>query len=254
MARPMHKIEMPEISDEFARCWERAGYHIQACANGSIKWLKANLNSLFLEHLSFRLGNQLFFVRLEATSERLEVPGSRAGLLRIADACKGHACLMPMVRRSGSWTPATAGWGLVDARSGRAIEPAALVTGELIEMTDWELHDFAVQVVRDGIESDGRELMSWQSDPSVDPSIWFVGERGPEWVVVRAVRFPRLSADIPSKWKAVASRGARLSRMGHFASVGVASADDAFDPARPVTPLWRGHGMSVRHEGLQRLT
>jgi hypothetical protein len=29
--------------------------------------------------------------------------------------------------------------------------------------------------------------MSWQGNPSVDPSIWFVGDSGPEWVVVRAV-------------------------------------------------------------------
>ena len=40
--------------------------------------------------------------------------------------------------------------------------------------------------------------------------------------------------------------------MGHFASVSVASADDAFDPDRiiPPKPLWRGHGVFVRFEGL----
>ena len=44
-------------------------------------------------------------------------------------------------------------------------------------MTDWEVHDVAVQVVRDHIVSDlGFELMSSQGKPSVDPSLWFVGE------------------------------------------------------------------------------
>jgi hypothetical protein len=39
--------------------------------------------------------------------------------------------------------------GLVDAQTGRPINPVALVNDELIEMTDWELQDFAVQIVRD---------------------------------------------------------------------------------------------------------
>ena len=57
-------------------------------------WLKANLNPPFLEHLSFRLGNQLFFIRIEDVDDKLEVPGSRDGIRAIADGCKGHACLM----------------------------------------------------------------------------------------------------------------------------------------------------------------
>jgi hypothetical protein len=57
----MHDIEMHEVSDEFARCWQAAGRHIQIQAQGPLRsWLKANLNPPFLEHLSFRLGNQLF--------------------------------------------------------------------------------------------------------------------------------------------------------------------------------------------------
>ena len=71
------------------------------------------------------------------------------------------------------------------------MDPAALVTDARIPMTDWELHDFAVQVVRESLEREGCELMSWQGDPEVDPSIWFIGRSGhPEWVVVRAARFP----------------------------------------------------------------
>jgi|TARA_B100000315_G_C14100982_1_gene373722 hypothetical protein len=68
------------------------------------------------------------------------------------------------------------------------VNPVAFISGEKIEMTDWELHDFAVQVVRNYIvESLNRKLMSSQGDPQVNPSMWFVGEEGPEWVVVRAV-------------------------------------------------------------------
>jgi hypothetical protein len=58
---------------------------------------------------------------------------------------------MPMKRKfpGGNWTPAPPGWGLIDARTKTPINPVAPVTGEKIEMIPWELHDFAVQVVRD---------------------------------------------------------------------------------------------------------
>jgi hypothetical protein len=45
----MHEIEMHDVSDEFARCWQAAGRHIQIQVQGPLhSWLKANLNPPFL--------------------------------------------------------------------------------------------------------------------------------------------------------------------------------------------------------------
>src|ERR1700730_3431391 len=113
----MHEIETHIVSEEFASCWQAAGRHIEAQAQGPLhSWLKVNLNPPFLEHLSFRLGNQLFFIRIEDVDERLQVPGSRVGLLSVATGCRGHPCIMPMRYRTGAWVPDAAGWGLMDAR------------------------------------------------------------------------------------------------------------------------------------------
>jgi hypothetical protein len=248
----MFDIEMAEASQEFARCWKSAGLHIHRMAQGHGWWLKANLDPPFLEHLSFRMGNQLFFIRLEDVEERLRLPGTRKGLLAIAEGCKGHACLMPMQRRGQEWITQGLGWGLHDLISGEWIDPVALISDELIEMTDWELQDFAVQIVKDHLIKQGRKLMSWQGNPSVDPSIWFEGDSGPEWVVVRAMRYPTMSVAPPDHWRAIDDRCARIGKRGHFAPVGVANADDAFDPSGvvPAMPLWRGHGMVVRFLGI----
>lgn len=250
----VYDIEMRKVSEQFARCWQAAGRHIQTQVQGpSLSWLKVTLNPPFLEHLSFRLGNQLFFIRIEDVDERLQVPGSRGGLLSVATGCKGHPCIMPMCYRAGTWFPDAAGWGLIDARTGRPIDPMAHVSDERIEMTDWELQDFAVQIVRDHLEKAGRKLMSWVSCPEVDPSIWFVGDSGPEWVVVRAARYPKKKAEVPANWQQIAARCTKLGKVGHFASVAAANADDAFDPSGAVAPepLWRGHAMLVRFEGLE---
>jgi hypothetical protein len=177
----MHDVEMHEASDEFARCWRAACQHIGRQVQGPMhSWLKASLNPPFLEHVSFRLGNQLFFVRIEDVQGRLTVPGTRVGLFAIAHECKGHACIMPMREKAGTWSPEVPGWGLVDAHTGEAIDPVTLISDEKMVMTDWEVQDFAVQIVRDHLRQSGRELRSWQGNPGVNPSLWFVGDSGPE--------------------------------------------------------------------------
>jgi len=247
----MYDIEMHVPSEEFARCWGAAGQHIQTQAQGPLhSWLKVSLSPPFLEHLSFRLGNQLFFIRIEDVDGHLEVPGSREGLQYIAEGCKGHACLMPMSRCGGTWAPYASGWGLLGAKTGTPIDPVALLTYERIEMTDWELHDFAVQMVRDELQKDGKQLMSWTGDPRLDPAIWFVGDAGPEWVIVRAARYPAPNENLPAHWKQIAERCAKIGKEGTFISLSVASSPDAFDPsgAVPPQPLWRGHKMFVTWE------
>lgn len=248
----MYDVDMRPPSKEFTQCWQAAGRHLTKQAQGGIGWLKANLTPPFLEHLSFRLGNQLHFVRIESIDGSLDVPGNREGTAWIAHECKGHACLMVMDRRGQEWNPVSGGWGLVGLKSRTPVDPVALISDELIEMTDWELHDMAVQVVRDQIVKEGRELMSSQGNPSVDPSIWLVGDRGPEWVVVRAVRYPARQANIPANLSEIARSCERLSKTGHFASVGIANSNDAFDSEKEVPkPLWRGHGMYIRYTGLE---
>ena len=254
----MHHIHMAEVSEEFARCWQVAGIHIQNQAQGGLhSWLRAHLNPPFLEHLSFRLGNQLFFVQLQDVDDVLEMPGHLGGLLSVADGCQGHACLMPMRKIMGEWRCVATGWGLMDARTKRTVNPVALISYEPIEMTDWELQDFAVQVVRSQLEKDGRQLMSWQGNPSVDPSIWFIGDDGPEWIVVRAARWPKRDVAIPSNIADIAKGSAKLTNKGNFAVVRVANANDPFDPMADkfgnFLPLFRGQGLSVGYDGMQSL-
>jgi hypothetical protein len=252
----LQDIQMHEPSEEFGCAWHAAGHHIQTQSQGSLRsWLKVDLNPPFLEHLSFRLGNQLFFIRIEDVDGHMQGPGNLQGLLSISDGCKGHACIMPMRKVGPRWIPDVPGWGLIDARTGLLLDPPSHITSERIEITDWELHDFAVQVVRGTLQEQGRQLMSWQGNPNVNPSVWFVGDSGPEWVVVRAVRYPEIEALPPSNMDGIAEHCAAVGKLGHFASVSFSSNDELYDPAfigMPGfgMPLWRGHRCQARFEGL----
>jgi hypothetical protein len=254
----MHNIHMSEVTEEFACCWNAARLHIQNQAQGPLQsWLRVHLNPPFLEHLSFRLGNQLFYIQLEDVDGRLKTPGNPDGLIAIADGCAGHACVMPMRKVGADWTPTETGWGLLDSRTGQAVNPPALISDEKIVMTDWELQDLAVQVVRGQLAKEGRELMSWNGYPRVNPSLWFVGDAGPEWVVVRAVRYPEEEAKLPDDIAVMRAHFNKLGYPGHFASVAVASVDDPFDPNVAtngnVVPLYRGHEMHIKYEDLKKI-
>lgn len=245
----MYPIEMHTPTKEFSLCWKAAALHLLSCSQETeLWWLKAVLIPPFLEHLSFRIGNQLFYIRIDDVDDKLDVPGNPHGVHVIAEGCNGHACIMPMRYSSGTWRPATPGWGLVDAKTGRSLDPFDLVTNEKIEMTAWELQDLAVQIVRDHVVSElGCALMSSQSNPLVDPSLWFVGAEGPEWVIVRAVRHTDTRAGLPPDIHEMARSLARLSKTGHFASVTVANCDTS-DGASD--ELWRGYPLWVDFQGL----
>lgn len=252
----MNEVYMDEASHDFAKCWQAAGMHLEKQAGGNISsWLRANLEPPFLEHLSFRLGNQLFFIRVEDADREVEAPGNPNGLFTIADGCKGHSCIMPMKRQGVEWHPMLPGWGLQDAKTQQLINPPNLITADKIEMTDWELHDFAVQVVRLSLEDQGKKLMSWQSNPSVDPSIWFEGDQGPEWVVVREVRYPKSDAELPENMMEIIDHCAKMSGVGYFASVAFINPDDPIDPKSAENgnflPLCRGYGANIRYKGLK---
>jgi hypothetical protein len=248
---PMHDIHMHHPQAAFGECYVAAGKHLEKLGGEGLRWIKADLSPPFLEHLSFRIGNQVFFVRLEDSDRRNEFPSTREGLLIIADGWRGHACVMPMQQSLAGWTPVLPGWGLFELASGRTIDPYALVTAEPVEMTAWELQDLAVQIVRDHLSNAGREIMSSQGNPEVEPALWFVGYRGPEFVVVRAARYPARVAPRPVNWQRIEDSCASVSRTGHFASVAIAGASQVFQQGAPTVPLFRGRPFHIAFAGLQ---
>jgi len=155
---------------------------------------------------------------------------------------------------SGAWEPAAPGWGLVDVDTRQSVDPPALVTDEKIEMTPWDVHGTAVQFVRMHLAEKGYEVTSWQNCPEVNPSLWFVGDsKQLEWVVVRCARYPAGRPGPPANLEKIADRSEKLGKIGHFASLALASAEQPLAARdEPAVPLWRGHGMRVIFGGLVR--
>jgi hypothetical protein len=238
----MYEVSQQEPSDDFTRARSYAGQHIQKQTGGGLKWLRADLNPPMAEHLSFRMGNQIFFIFVEAAE--FNYHNSSSLFLRVSREAAAVPCIMKMTQRISAWEPFSSGWGLVHAESGELINPPAMVSDALIEMSKWELHDFAIQIVTQHLKREGKKVFSKQSSTEIDPSIWFEDVSGPAFVIVRCATYPQQKADIPENITNIKNSCARLSDRGYFASVSVANASN-FE-----LPPYRGHGMHVRFSGM----
>ena len=248
-----HPIPMNEVTEDFVRCWQSAGRHLQSqIEHGALNFFRANLVPPFLEHLSFRLGNQIFFIHVTDDDGYLDKPSTVEATINASEMGKGIPCLMVMQRITNGWEPKHGGWGLTHAETGETVSPLDLVSDELIEMSDWELQDFAIQIVRDHLEKEGSVVDSFVSDPNIDPQIWFKDNQGVlSYAVVRGARYPIKEANLPHNIQGIMDYCEQKTASGYFASVGVANANDAFDPSNNNgMPLWRGQQFLVRFEGL----
>ena len=250
-----HPIPMNEVTDEFRRCWQAAGRHISSqVEKGALNFFRANLTPPFLEHLSFRIGDQIFFVHITDDVGELQKPSTLEATITASEMAKGVPCVMVMQRTSAGWEPKDGGWGITHAITGEIVSPLDLVSEERIEISNWELQDFAIQIVRNHLEENGNTVYSWVSDPEIDPQIWFVdSDEKHRYVVVRAVRYPESEASLPKNIDEIIEYSRQKSDSGFFASVSVANTDDPLDPDAKevgVLPLWRGHGMFVKFKGL----
>jgi len=245
----MYELEMHQVSDDFVNCWQVGTNHLETKGREAIKWLKSDLVPPFLDHTSFRIGNQLFFVRFEDRDNQLDTPSNPEGLKMIANGCNGIACHMPMKRKGVGWEVDASDWGLINPQTKELINPYGLVTDENIIMTDWEIQDFAVQVARNYIEGKlGFKILSSQGNPSVHPSLWFKGEEKDECVVIGSARFGDYVPELPSNIDAIIESVSSATDRVHFASVCFYHPEQKNN--ENVLPLYRGHSTGMKFSGL----
>ena len=97
----MYRVEQEEPSTDFKEAWSAAGRHIQSQADTGLSWLRATLNPPMAEHLSFRIGNQIFFVFVDAAEFNYE--SGRQLFSKVCSMAGAVPCLMPMEKWLGRW-------------------------------------------------------------------------------------------------------------------------------------------------------
>ena len=255
----MHPVPINKVSQEFTDCWVAAIQHIATRVDpNTIFFIKQDLTPPFLEHISFRLGNQIFCVHVCDQDQELVVPSESQATIVASEKSNGIPCKIVMQATSDGWIPRTSDWGLTHLITGELVNPEDLVTGELIEMSEWEQQDFAIQIVRHVLEQKGHKIRSWVPDPGINPQIWFIDPEGRDhFVVVRWVKYPDIHAVVPHNIGEIMEACALESNSGFFTSVVIANPVNKIinpenlnllDPNTEeieVQPLWRGADLLV---------
>jgi hypothetical protein len=249
----LYPIDETPMTEAFHACWYAAAAHLSAQGQDSINWLKATPAPPFLEHLSFRLGNQLFFVRVEDIDEVVIGPGNRGGVISIAEGTGGYACIIYMKRHgTGEWRPVTSGWGLLSVEDEGMIDPPSLISEELIEISEWEMQDMAVQVVRGILDDQGHKVESWQGSPHLNPSIWYLKDGVRTWVIVRPCKYPEQQGKLPSEVMSLTQKFEAQGFFGEYGLVSLSSLNKNLEAGSAVEKraIFRGHMVSAQFREL----
>ena len=65
-----------------------------------------------IDHLSFKIGNQIFFIYMDPLDNEVRPVSNLEAMIEFAEEAKAIPCLMPMERTNLGWKPAMPNWGL----------------------------------------------------------------------------------------------------------------------------------------------
>jgi len=254
-------MDRPEPSELFLEARQIAGGQLQEQFrqfNNSplpthykgFTWIKAELTYPSFDHLTFAFKNSIFSVLIELIDKDV----SSLTVIqkdRWTKACQENN-LIPCLFKIQSETmnngydlnPMNEVWNLYDVEGRELVNPFELASEDAMEMSDWELRNFSIQVVRQHIEERGHEVLSFCDLPEVNPQIWFRDNKEKiNWVIVQY----STGKEVPKgdSWKDFEQSNEQLLPFsGYFAGVQISSEK---------TTLHRGGGMFVNFKGLKQI-
>lgn len=267
------KIKHQTLTSDFFEAWKCAVQTTIAFAapqakqeNVDFRLIRDHLNQPFIEHFSFGFGNQLFFCCIYTDEDCGVMSTSSEALRTYATECGAIPCLLPLSRTAdGGWEPSfpeSPLLGITETGDLGVINLPSLISEDLIELTDWELGDWAVGIVVEHVMKEfniaNRHELNYQSTTGIYPQIWFQDEHGAiRYVVFSAIRYPAKEAPMPDNIDEIRSIADQRG-TGFFASVSFAQSDGFKEnPGIGYRPppefIYRTCPVAVNFTGLQKL-
>jgi hypothetical protein len=185
------------LSRPFLQARQAAGYHIQQVFQGyygedfaeqhEFSWIHGAVTYPAFDDLTFRFRDHVFSVVVAIGKERdLEGLEDEQRLMEQRRICRANNMVPCLFVVDGKrYVPVFPGIGLIHTGTCEAVDPFALAGPEKVEMSDWELTNFAISLVVQELESEGHEIGSYCDYPGITPQVWFGSEEQPQWCVVR---------------------------------------------------------------------
>lgn len=246
-----YQIENPAMPEGFMDAWRAGGQHFQNFFGKNLIWINPSPFNSMGTHLTFRLKKTLFFVFVDMGAS--DFIRQRELFLHFSRNANAVPCRLPMSFQKKQWLPSYGQSGLLDAFTGENLNPFDIASDEEVEMSDWEVHDFAIQIVANYISENIGEVKNAQSNPKIFPAIWFQSDSQTSYVIVSAVRYPVKRALYPDNMDEIVHSFQSFECSGFFASVGIAHTDQKKAKNTDIIPLWRGDAMNSNFPGIEAI-
>lgn len=255
-----------DIESLYVEAHNLAGYHIQQMIGenkSDFTWIRPEITNPSFDDLNFRYKNQVFsvLIRMFRDGKEMLEPRRIEPFIRETKANNLIPCVFPVdlefvevmsplgygVLIEPGKNPShelkmkdPTGWNLFHVETNKKINPLELADDTPVLMSDYEMQNFAIQVVRNKLKKDGFKLESFCDAPGITPQIWFQDKDGKMcWVWVeygpdeKEIKEPDISKFLNSTL---------ANYDGYFAPVGIQpmKGDNAY----------RGIGYYIDYSGL----
>lgn len=257
-----------QIQDQFY-IYNQGGKEI---SYDNLIWIRSDFILPSFDSFNFGYKNMVFSVLVELvnTSGRSFLnPNKRDILIKECHQNNLVPCLFKVVvkrkretynereqyhdQRNYQLRPLRMGWNLYDARNNKAINPLSLASDELVKMSEWELNNIAIQIVRSRLIREGYEILSFCDMININPQMWFKNEWGEScWIIVKHINNDE-DMDF-RKWLGLEEASPELkSYDGFFAPVRFSNLTNDADKPIFDEDIFRGCPVNVDYRGLQRV-
>jgi hypothetical protein len=217
MAIRQRLLDRPAPPEKIVRIRQLAGQHLEQQFkyryNKNIdrhinyRWIKSEWTYPSFEHFTFAYKNKLFpvFVELIEDGKSLMSENDINSLVVASDKYNLVPCIFKTkiislknnkLENHSSYNikndaiyPISNGWNLYDPLTNKDIIPEDLGTNLPTRLSEWELMNFSIQIVRDDIKKKGWKIFSFCDLPEINPQIWIEDNYNRRcWVIVRNIK------------------------------------------------------------------
>ena len=195
-------MDRPVPSKQYLKDRAQAGVHLEhkfsefegLCdEHEDFRWIKNELSYPTFDNITFAYRNQIFSVLVERVDDERSISKHGKKIKNLIRECQNNnliPCVFPISSRTEApLRPNT--WNLFNAISGNYVNPIQLSSDKLIEVSEWELNNWAIQIVSDHIKGKKWKRLSFCDVIGIDPQIWVEDDHGDRcWIKVIYAAYP----------------------------------------------------------------
>lgn len=197
LSKDSQKVTPITPSDLLLYCRNIAGNQIQThmLILNNCKWIRAEYTYPAFDSMNFIYKSSVFSIIIDILDEEGVSYLPEDFIKRQLYAARTYnliPCKFPVVVKNPQEPKAEEvhrlheGWNLYHTETNEEIIPEQIASSEPAELSQWELHNLALNFIMKVLNAKNIRILSWQDTLEVDPQIWFLDKKGNKcWLLVR---------------------------------------------------------------------